>query len=86
MSRVSSQITYSDLTGGINNVDSKDNINATPKKTQTPEMVNVEYFKLGGIKSMEGNELVAPNVSVQEAAVIGGWEYTKGNKKYMMKL
>ena len=84
MSRISPQITFSDLTGGINNVDSKDMINSTPKKTQTPEMINVEYFKLGGIKSMEGNELVAPNVSVQEDAIIGGWEYIKGNQRYMI--
>ena len=84
MARVKSQIVFSDLTGGINNVDSKDNINASPKKTETPEMVNVEYFKLGGIKSMEGNELVAPNVSIQEAPVIAGWEYVKGDQRYMI--
>lgn len=83
MSKIS-QITYSDLTGGINNVDSKDTINNTPKKTQTPEMVNVEYFKLGGIKSMEGNEIVSEGMSIQEAPVIAGWEYIKGNQRYMM--
>ena len=81
MSKISSQIVYSDLTGGINNVDSKDNFNSTTKKTQTPDMINVEYFKLGGIKSMEGNVVVGDK---QEAKVIGGWEYTKGNNRYMI--
>lgn len=81
MSRISSQIVYNDLTGGINNVDSKDNFNMSTKKTQTPDMLNVEYFKLGGIKSMEGNVVIGDK---QDAEVIGGWEYTKGNNRYMM--
>lgn len=81
MSRISSQIIFSDLTGGINNVDSKENINASTRKTQTPDMLNVEYFKLGGIKTMEGNVLIG---SKQSHKVIGGWEYTKGNRRYML--
>ena len=81
MSRISSQIIFGDLTGGINNVDTKENINATPKKTQTPDMVNVEYFKLGGIKTMEGNTQVG---DTQESAVVGGWEYTKNTERYMV--
>ena len=81
MARIKSQISYTDLTGGINNVDTKENLNSTPKKTQTPEMVNVEYFKLGGIKSMEGNTAVGDK---QSKAVIAGWEYTKGNNRYMI--
>lgn len=84
MGRVHSQITFSDLTGGINNVDSKDVINSSPKKTQTPEMVNVEYFKLGGIKSMEGNQLINPDFTPLDGAVIGGWEYVKGRNRYMV--
>lgn len=81
MVRLSSKITFTDLTGGINNVDTKENLNATPKKTQTPDMVNVEYFKLGGIKTMEGNVVIG---SVQPDAIVGGWEYTKGNNRYML--
>lgn len=84
MVRAKSQILFSDLTGGINNVDSKDNLNSSTKKTETPSMVNVEYFKLGGIKSMEGNQVLGPNVSTQEAPVIGGWEYIKGQDRYML--
>ena len=81
MSRISSQIIFGDLTGGINNVDNKETINASPKKTQTPDMLNVEYFKLGGIKTMEGNVLVGDK---QDHKVIGGWEYTKGSRRYMV--
>ena len=81
MSRLKSQIVYSDLTGGINNVDTKENINSTPRKTQTPDMVNVEYFQLGGIKTMDGNVVIGDK---QQHPVIGGWEYTKGNNRYML--
>lgn len=81
MSRIKSQLVFSDLTGGINNVDTKENLNSTPKKTQTPDMVNVEYFQLGGIKTMDGNVAIGDK---QPSPVIGGWEYTKGNNRYMI--
>ena len=81
MSRIRSQISYYDLTGGLNNVSTPDTLNSSPKKTESPDMVNVEFLKLGGIKSMEGN---IPIGDQQTAEVVGGWEYTKGNNKYMM--
>lgn len=81
MSRIRSQISYYDLTGGLNNVNTMDTLNSTPKKTESPDMVNVEFFKLGGIKSMEGNTLVGDQ---QASPVVGGWEYTKNNNKYMI--
>jgi len=81
MSRLKSQIVFCDLTGGLNNVNSIDTINASPKKTESPDLCNVEFFKLGGIKSMEGNTLVGDK---QDHSVIAGWEYSKGNNKYMM--
>lgn len=81
MSRVRSQISYYDLTGGLNNVNTMDTLNSTPKKTESPDMVNVEFFKLGGIKSMEGNTVVGDQ---QTSPVVGGWEYTKNNNKYMI--
>lgn len=81
MSKIKSQISYFDLTGGINNVDTIEKINSSPKKTETPDMLNVEYYKLGGIKSMEGNTQIG---SKQDADIVGGWEYTKGNSRYMM--
>lgn len=85
MSRIRSQLAFGDLTGGLNTTYNKENINSTPKKTETPDMVNVEYFKLGGIQTMKGNRKVGENnLSIQNSAVIAGWEYTKGNKRYMV--
>ena len=81
MSKISSKIVFSDLTGGLNNVDSKENINASPRKTETPDMVNIEYFKLGGIKTMEGNTFIGNKLNDK---VIGGWEYIKDGNRYMI--
>ena len=81
MSRIRSQLSYYDLTGGLNNVSTPDSINSSTKRTETPDMVNVEFFKLGGIKSMEGNTQFGDK---QNKAIVGGWEYTKGDNKYMI--
>lgn len=81
MSRIRSQISYYDLTGGLNNVSTHDTLNSSPKKTESPDMVNVEFLKLGGIKSMDGNMQVG---DTQTNAIVGGWEYSKGNNKYMI--
>lgn len=81
MSKISRKITYSDLTGGLNNVNTPDTMNSSPRRTETPEIVNIENFKLGGIKTMEGNIQFGDK---QDDSVIGGWEYTKGQNKYML--
>ena len=81
MSKIKSQISYYDLTGGLNNVNTPDTLNSTPKKTESPDMVNVEFLKLGGIKSMEGNTQFG---DTQEHSVIGGWEYSQNNDRYMV--
>ena len=81
MSRIRSQISYYDLTGGLNNVSTPDTLNSSPKKTESPDMVNVEFLKLGGIKSMDGNMQIG---DTQTNAIVGGWEYSKGNNKYMI--
>lgn len=81
MSKISRQINFFDLTGGINNVDTMERFNSSPKKTESPDMVNVEYYKLGGIKSMEGNIQIG---DTQSAPVVGGWEYSKNNSRYMV--
>lgn len=81
MSKISSKISYYDLTGGLNNVSTPDTLNSSPRKTETPDIVNVEFLKLGGIKSMEGNTQVG---DTQSAPVVGGWEYVKNNNKYMI--
>lgn len=74
-------IIYEDLTGGLNNVDSINRINSSTRRTETPDIKNVEYFELGGIKSMEGNTQIG---DVQSSAVIGGWEYKKDNNRYLI--
>lgn len=81
MSKISRQISFFDLTGGINNVDTMERFNSSPKKTESPDMINVEYYKLGGIKSMEGNTQIGDN---QNSPVVGGWEYTKQGIRYMV--
>lgn len=81
MSKINSNIVFSDLTGGLNNVDSKENLNSSPRRTETPDMVNVEYFQLGGIKTMEGNTFIGNKLN---GKVIGGWEYIKDGNRYMI--
>jgi len=87
VARLASKITYNDLTGGLNNVDSVEKINSSVKKTETPDMVNVEFYGLGGIKSMEGNQQIGDTQTSQTSGgnkIVGGWEYGKGNNKYMI--
>jgi hypothetical protein len=74
------RIRYDNLTGGLNTVSSLGTINQSPNRTETPDCQNVEYFKLGGLKSMEGNTLLAsiPN------SVVCGHEYIKNDIKYML--
>ena len=74
-------ISFGDLTGGLNNVDTMDRLNSSPRRTETPDIMNVEYFQLGGIKSMEGNLQIGNTL---EHPVVGGWEYTQGNNKWLM--
>ena len=74
-------IIYEDLTGGLNNVDSINRINSSTRRTETPDIKNVEYFELGGIKSMDGNTQIG---DIQSSAVIGGWEYKKDNNRYLI--
>lgn len=77
---------YNDLTGGLNNVSSIGTINQSPRRTESPEMVNVEYYKLGGIKTMEGNTTIG-NQQIKDGvpvSIVAGWEYIKGNSRYMI--
>lgn len=74
-------IIYEDLTGGLNNVDSINRINSSTRRTETPDIKNIEYFELGGIKSMEGNTQIG---DTQSSAIIGGWEYRKDNNRYLI--
>ena len=48
-------LSYFNLTGGLNTVQTMATINSTPNRTESPDMVNIEYFKLSGIRTMNGN-------------------------------
>ena len=72
---------YDNLIGGLNTVQGIGTINSSPRNTESPDMVNVEFYKLGGVKTMEGNTQIA---DTQDHSVIAGWEYVRGNNKYML--
>lgn len=74
-------VRYEDFTGGLNTVSSIGTINQSPRRTESPDMMNVEYFKLGGLKAMEGNTVVGDK---QSSKITLGFEYKKGNNKYML--
>lgn len=75
------QKVFADFTGGLNNVNNKDTINNGTTRTESPDMMNVEYLGLGGIRTMEGNFQVG---DTQSSSIVGGWEYRTGNNKYMI--
>lgn len=72
---------FQNLTGGLNTVSSIGTINQSSRRTESPDMMNVEYYGLGGVASMEGNISFGNQLS---SGISGGWEYTQGNNKYMI--
>lgn len=74
-------IKYYNLTGGLNTVQGLGTINQSPKRTESPDMMNVEYYKLGGIQSMEGNRQFANTLP---SSITLGYEYIYQNTKYMI--
>ena len=72
---------FQNLTGGLNTVSSIGTINQSSRRTESPDMLNVEYYGLGGVASMEGNISFGNQLS---SGISGGWEYTQGNNKYMI--
>lgn len=74
-------VRYNNLTGGLNTVQGINTINQSVKRTESPEMQNVEYYKLGGICSMQGNRLFGTQFNVP---ITLGYEYIYGNDKYMI--
>lgn len=72
---------FQNLTGGLNTVSSIGTINQSSRRTESPDMLNVEYYGLGGVASMEGNISFGDQLS---SGISGGWEYTQGNNKYMI--
>ena len=74
-------IQYYNLIGGLNTVQGIGTLNQSPKKTESPGMKNVEYYKLGGIVSMNGNTQFGNTL---ESPISLGYEYIQGNNKYLM--
>lgn len=74
-------VKYYNLTGGLNTVQGIGTINQSNKRTESPDMKNVEYYKLGGLKSMKGNTQFANTLPSQVSL---GFEYVYGNNKYMV--
>lgn len=74
-------LSYRNLTGGLNVENDIGTINQTTRKTESPDLCNVEYYGLGGIKTMEGNVQIGDS---QTSSVVGGWDYIKGNNHYML--
>lgn len=74
-------VKYYNLTGGLNTVQGIGTINQSNKRTESPDMKNVEYYKLGGLKSMKGNTQFANTLPNQISL---GFEYVYGNNKYMV--
>lgn len=74
-------VRYNNLTGGLNTVQGINTINQSVKRTESPEMYNVEYYKLGGLCTMEGNRLFGTPFN---ETVTLGYEYIYGNNKYMI--
>ena len=72
---------YYNLTGGLNSIQGIGSINQSTRGTDTPSAFNVELYKLGGIKTMNGNKQVGNTLT---ATVTLGHEYTKGTKRYLI--
>lgn len=72
---------FFNLTGGLNTEQGLYTINSTGNRTETPDMKNIEYYKLSGLKVQPGNILLG---NLDSHTVIGGYEYHKGNDYYLV--
>lgn len=77
-------LSYFNLTGGLNTVQTMATINSSTNRTESPDMVNVEYFKLSGIRTMNGNVGLNSSSPIGESPIRFGYEYVKGNNRYMI--
>lgn len=78
---MSRTFSYYNLTGGLNTVQDLGTLNSSTNRTETPDMLNIEYYKLGGIQTMKGNTKIGNKVS---GKVTCGYEYILGNNVYMI--
>lgn len=74
-------VRYNNLTGGLNTVQGINTINQSTKRTECPDMQNVEYYKLGGLCTMQGNQVFGNQLN---KTITLGYEYIYGNNKYMI--
>lgn len=79
---------YYNLTGGLNTISGLGTINQSPKRTESPDMQNVEYYKLSGLQSMAGNTRFSDTVFQDEegtpATITLGHEYILKDEKYLL--
>ena len=88
---MSKTLSFYNLTGGLNTVQDLATINSTPNRTESPDMMNIEYYKLGGIQTMKGNKVFGDidtlnsNLIPADARdIVCGIEYITGNNSYMI--
>lgn len=89
---MSKTLSFYNLTGGLNTAQDMGTINSTTNRTESPEMMNIEYYKLGGICTMKGNKPLGDNeaLEVEEDIVpnardiLCGVEYIIGNESYLI--
>ena len=81
-------VRYYNLTGGLNTISGLGTINQSPKRTESPDMQNVEYYKLSGLQSMAGNTRFSDTVFQDEegtpATITLGHEYILKDEKYLL--
>lgn len=75
-------VQYYNLTGGLNTVNGIGTLNETNKRTESPDMKNVEFYKLGGLKSMEGNTQFSSTTFT--ASVSLGYEFVSNKEKNLI--
>lgn len=72
-------VRYYDLTGGLNTSQGFGTVNSGTRGTDCIDTFNVEYYKLSGLKSMEGNKQFGNTLPAQISL---GHEYRQGANKY----
>lgn len=78
---MSKTLSFYNLTGGLNTVQDLATINSSPNRTESPDMMNIEYYKLGGIQVMKGNTQIGNQLPHK---ITCGYEYIVGNNSYMI--
>lgn len=74
-------VRYYNFTGGLNTSQGIGTISQSPSKLEATEMYNVEFYKLSGLKSMDGNKQFGQTLTAQISL---GHEYRQGSNKYLI--